>query len=115
MGNIAIQKITLRIAALGLLMVMLPFIRYSQSKWAYMVGISNFSSNQQLADVNGQNEVLVAFDALKEYHQAIYTGEDKLIYYVKKILRSVKLDKSISWTERVAQLMNQDIRLVQQI
>lgn len=37
-----------------------------------------------------------------------------LSYYVNKALQSFKLDKSIFWTERVAQLMNQDIRLVRQ-
>ena len=37
-----------------------------------------------------------------------------LSYYVNKALQSGKLDKSISWTERVAQLMNQDTRLVRQ-
>jgi len=295
MGNIAIQKITLKIAALGLLMAMLPFIGYSQSKRAFMVGISNYSSNHQLADdknwndIHGENDVkllaptlkkqgfsiqklcnkeatannirkslasfstkcklgdivyihfschgqpfedydgdendgwdeaLVPFDALKEYHQGKYTGENhitddelngylktirnrvgpkgivyvvidachagssyrgeededsivvrgsdkgfsksnkqyapridkrgkikvekannlanicileacrsyqvnseicvegkyygSLSYYVNKILLSTKLDKSISWTECVAQLMNQDKRLIRQ-
>lgn len=37
-----------------------------------------------------------------------------LSYYVNKALKSIKLDKSISWTEKVAALMNQDIRLVRQ-
>jgi len=37
-----------------------------------------------------------------------------LSYYVNKALESTKLDKSISWTERVTQLMNQDTRLVRQ-
>lgn len=37
-----------------------------------------------------------------------------LSYYVNKTLQSAKLDKSISWTEKVAALMNQDIRLVRQ-
>ena len=37
-----------------------------------------------------------------------------LSYYVNKTLQSTKLDKNISWTERVAQLMNQDVRLVRQ-
>lgn len=37
-----------------------------------------------------------------------------LSYYVNKTLKSIKLDKSISWTEKVAALMNQDIRLVRQ-
>ena len=57
MGNIAIQKITLRIAVFGLLMVILPFIGYSQSKRAFMVGISNYSWNQQLTDGNGWNDI----------------------------------------------------------
>ena len=295
MGNIAIQKITLKKVALGLLMVTLPFIGYSQSKRAFLVGISNYSSNHQLADgkgwndIHGENDVkllaptlkkqgfsiqklcnkettannirkslssfstkcksgdivylhfschgqpfedydgdesdgwdeaLVAFDALKEYHQGKYTGENhitddelngylktirsrvgpkgivyvvidachagssyrgeededsvvirgtdkgfsksnkqyapridkrgkikvevsaqmanicileacrsyqvnseiyvegkyygSLSYYVNKTLLSTKLDKSISWTERVAQLMNQDKRLIRQ-
>ena len=295
MGNIAIQKITLRIAVFGLLMVILPFIGYSQSKRAFMVGISNYSWNQQLTDgngwddIHGENDVkllaptlkkqgfsiqklcnkeatannirkslasfstkcksgdiiylhfschgqpfedydgdesdgwdeaLVPFDALKEYHQGKYIGENhitddelngylktirnrvgpngivyvvidachagssyrgdkdedsvvirgtdkgfsktnkqyapridkrgkikvessaqmanicileacrsyqvnselradgkyygSLSYYVNKTLQSTILDKSISWTEHVAQLMNQDIRLVRQ-
>ena len=57
MGNIAIQKITLRIAVFGLLMVILPFIGYSQSKRAFMVGISNYSWNQQLTDGKGWNDI----------------------------------------------------------
>lgn len=295
MGNIAIQKTTLRIAVFGLLMVILPFIGYSQSKRAFMVGISNYSWNQQLTDgngwddIHGENDVkllaptlkkqgfsiqklcnkeatannirkslasfstkcksgdivylhfschgqpfedydgdesdgwdeaLVPSDALKEYHQGKYTGENhitddelngylktirnkvgpngivyvvidachagssyrgdededsavirgtdkgfsktnkryvpridkrgkikvekfanmanicileacrsyqvnselcadgkyygSLSYYVNKALQSTKLEKSISWTERVAQLMNQDVRLVRQ-
>ena len=295
MGNIAIQKIILRIAVFGLLMVILPFIGYSQSKRAFMVGISNYSWNQQLTDgngwddIHGENDVkllaptlkkqgfsiqklcnkeatannirkslasfstkcksgdiiylhfschgqpfedydgdesdgwdeaLVPFDALKEYDQGKYTGENhitddelngylktirnnvgpkgivyvvidachagssyrgeededsivirgtdkgfsktnkryvpridkrgkikvekfanmanicileacrsyqvnselcadgkyygSLSYYVNKALQSTKLEKSISWTERVAQLMNQDVRLVRQ-
>ena len=57
MGIFAIQKTTLRIAALGLLMVVLPFMGYSQSKRAFMVGISNYSSNQHMADGNGWNDI----------------------------------------------------------
>lgn len=295
MGNIAIQKITLRIAVFGLLMVILPFIGYSQSKRAFMVGISNYSWNQQLTDgigwddIHGENDVkllaptlkkqgfsiqklcnkeatannirkslasfstkcksgdiiylhfschgqpfedydgdesdgwdeaLVPFDALKEYHQGKYTGENhitddelngylktirnnvgpkgivyvvidachagssyrgeededsivirgtdkgfsksnkqyapridkrgkikvessaqmanicileacrsyqvnseirndgkyygSLSYYVNKVLQSARLDKSTSWMENVAQLMNKDVRLVRQ-
>ena len=295
MGNIAIQKTTLKKVALGLLMVTLPFVGYSQSKRAFLVGISYYSSNHQLADgkgwndIHGENDVkllaptlkkqgftihklcnkeatannirkslssfstkcksgdivylhfschgqpfedydgdesdgwdeaLVAFDALKEYHQGKYTGENhitddelngylktirsrvgpkgivyvvidachagssyrgeededsvvirgtdkgfsksnkqyapridkrgkikvevsaqmanicileacrsyqvnseisvegqyygSLSYYVNKVLLSTKLGKSISWTERVAQLMNQDKRLIRQ-
>ena len=57
MGIIAIQKTTLRIAVLGLLMVILPFIGYSQSKRAFLVGISNYSSNQHLADGKGWNDI----------------------------------------------------------
>ena len=295
MGNIGIQKTYLRIAALGLLMVMLPLIGYTQSKRAFMVGISNYSSNQLLADgkgwndIHGENDVkllaptlkkqgftiqklcnkeatannirkslasfsakcksgdivylhfschgqpfedydgdendgwdeaLVPFDALKEYHQGKYTGENhitddelngylktirnnvgpkgivyvvidachagssyrgeededsivirgtdkgfsksnkqyapridkrgkikvessaqmanicileacrsyqvnseirndgkyygSLSYYVNKVLQSARLDKSTSWMENVAQLMNKDVRLVRQ-
>lgn len=57
MGIIAKQKTTLRIAVLGLLMVILPFFGYSQGKRAFLVGISNYSSNQQLADVKGWNDI----------------------------------------------------------
>jgi len=57
MGNICIKKTALRIAALELLMFMLPFIGYSQSKRAFMVGISNYSSNQQLTDGKGWNDI----------------------------------------------------------
>ena len=72
MGIIAIQKTTLRIAALGLLMVMLPFIGYSQSKRAFLVGISNYSSNQHLADgkgwndIHGENDVKLLVPTLKK-------------------------------------------------
>ena len=295
MGYIGIQVTFLRIAALGLLMAMSPFIGYSQSKRAFMVGISDYTSNQYLADdkgwndIHGENDVnllvptlkkqgfsiqklcnrgataknirksfisfsekcksgdivylhfschgqpfedydgdesdgwdeaLVPFDALKEYQQGKYSGENhitddelntylktirnrvgpkgfvyvvidachagssyrgeededsviirgtdkgfsksskqyapridkrgkikveksanmanicileacrsyqvnseiradgkyygSLSYYVNKTLKSIKLDKSISWTEKVAALMNQDIRLVRQ-
>jgi hypothetical protein len=169
MGNIGIQKTYLRIAALGLLMVMLPLIGYTQSKRAFMVGISNYSSNQLLADgkgwndIHGENDVkllaptlkkqgftiqklcnkeatannirkslasfsakcksgdivylhfschgqpfedydgdendgwdeaLVPFDALKEYHQGNYTGEnhitdDELNGYLKTIRKKI--------------------------
>ena len=37
-----------------------------------------------------------------------------LSFYVDKILRTTKLDKNISWTEKVEELMNQDTRLVRQ-
>ena len=295
MGYIGIQMAVFRIAVLGPLMLILPFNGYSQSKRAFMVGISNYSSNQHLADgkgwndIHGENDVkllaptlkkqgfsiqklcnreatannirksltsfskkckpgdvvylhfschgqpfedydgdesdgwdeaLVAFDALKEYNQSKYSGENhitddelnnylktirkrvgtkgfvyvvidachagssyrgdededsavirgtdkgfsksnkqyaphidkrgkikveksadmaniciieacrsyqvnseicvdgnyygSLSYYVNKILQSAKLDISISWTERVTQLMNQDTRLVRQ-
>lgn len=72
MGNIAIQKITLRIAVFGLLMVILPFIGYSQSKRAFMVGISNYSWNQQLTngkgwdDIHGENDVKLLAPTLKK-------------------------------------------------
>ena len=72
MGNIAIQKTTLRVAALGLLMVILPFIGYSQSKRAFLVGISNYSSNQHLADgkewndIHGENDVRLLVPTLKK-------------------------------------------------
>jgi hypothetical protein len=295
MGNIIKQKTIFRKAVLSLLLVLLPFIGYSQSKRAFIVGISNYSLDYQLADgigwndIHGENDVkliaptlkkqgftiqklcnkeatannirkslisfsakcksgdiiylhfschgqpfedydgdesdgwdeaLVPFDALKEYHQGKYTGENhitddelngylktirnrvgpngivyvvidachagssyrgdededsvvirgtdkgfsksnkhyapridkrgkikveksanmanicileacrsyqvnseiradgkyygSLSYYVNKTLQSTKLDKNISWTERVAQLMDQDIRLVRQ-
>lgn len=295
MGNIGIQTTAFRIAAMGLLMVIFPFIGYSQSKRAFLVGISDYSSNQHWADgkgwndIHGENDVkllvptlrkqgfsiqklcnkeasannirksftsfskkcksgdivylhfschgqpfedydgdesdgwdeaLVPFDALKEYQQGKYIGENhitddelnsylriirnrvgpkgfvyvvidachagssyrgdededsvvirgtdkgfsksnkhyapridkrgkikveksadmanicileacrsyqvnseiradgkyygSLSYYVNKTLKSIKLDKSISWTEKVAALMNQDIRLVRQ-
>ena len=57
MGNIGIHKTTLRIAALELLMAMLPLIGYSQSKRAFMVGISDYTSNQHLADGKGWNDI----------------------------------------------------------
>ena len=72
MGNIAIQKTTLRIAALGLLMVILPFIGYSQGKRAFLVGISNYSSNQHFADgkgwndIHGENDVKLLVPTLKK-------------------------------------------------
>jgi len=72
MGIIAIQKTTLRIAVLGLLMVMLPFIGYSQSKRAFLVGISDYSSNQHLADgkgwndIHGENDVKLLVPTLKK-------------------------------------------------
>ena len=72
MGNIAIQKIALRVAALGLLMIILPFIGYSQSKRAFMVGISDYSSNQCLADgkgwddIHGENDVRLLVPTLKK-------------------------------------------------
>jgi hypothetical protein len=37
-----------------------------------------------------------------------------LSYYVNKVLQSARLDKSTSWMENVAQLMNKDVRLVRQ-
>ena len=70
MGNIAIQKIALRIAALGLFMVMLPFIGYSQGKRAFMVGISNYSLNQVdgkgWGDIHGENDVKLLVPTLKK-------------------------------------------------
>jgi hypothetical protein len=70
MGNIGIHKTTLRIAALELLMVMLPFIGYSQSKRAFMVGISNYSSNQSdgkgWGDIHGENDVKLLAPTLKK-------------------------------------------------
>ena len=70
MGNIAIQKIALRIAALGLFMVMLPFIGYSQGKRAFMVGISNYSLNQVDGkgwnDIHGENDVKLLVPTLKK-------------------------------------------------
>jgi len=61
-----------RIAALGLLMIILPFIGYSQSKRAFLVGISNYSSNQHLADgkgwndIHGENDVRLLVPTLKK-------------------------------------------------
>lgn len=37
-----------------------------------------------------------------------------LSYYVNQVLQTTKLDKNISWTNRVVNLMNQDTRLVRQ-
>lgn len=37
-----------------------------------------------------------------------------LSFYVDKVLRTTKLDKKVSWTEKVASLMNRDARLVRQ-
>ena len=295
MGYIGIQTKSLRTVVFVLLMVIFPFTVYSQSKRAFLVGISDYNSNQHLADgkgwndIHGENDVyllvptlkkqgftiqklcnreatannirksltlfskkcksgdivylhfschgqpfedydgdesdgwdeaLVAFDALKEYNQGKYSGENhitddelnsylktirnrvgpkgfvyvvidachagssyrgdededsiiirgtdkgfsksnkqyapridkrgkikveksanmanicileacrsyqvnseihadgkyygSLSYYVNKALQSTKLDKSISWTDQVTQLMNQDTRLVRQ-
>ena len=61
-----------RIAALGLLMIILPFIGYSQSKRAFMVGISDYSSNQRLADgkgwddIHGENDVKLLVPTLQK-------------------------------------------------
>ena len=72
MGNISIHKTALRIATLELLMIMLPLIGYSQIKRAFMVGISNYSSNQQLADgkgwndIHGENDVTLLVPTLKK-------------------------------------------------
>ena len=72
MGNIGIHKTTLRIAALGLLMVILPFIGYSQSKRAFLIGISDYTSNQHLADgkgwndIHGENDVKLLVPTLKK-------------------------------------------------
>ena len=57
MGYIGMQTTALRIAALGLLMVILPFIGYSQSKRAFLIGISDYTSNQHLADGKGWNDI----------------------------------------------------------
>ena len=72
MGYIGIQVTFLRIAALGLLMAMSPFIGYSQSKRAFLVGISNYSSNLHLADgkgwndIHGENDVKLLVPTLKK-------------------------------------------------
>ena len=70
MGNIGIHKTTLRIAALGLFMAMLPLIGYSQSKRAFMVGISDYSSNQadgkDWEDIHGENDVKLLAPTLKK-------------------------------------------------
>ena len=70
MGNIGIQKTAFRIAALGLLMIMLPIIGYSQSKRAFMVGISNYSSNlgngKGWNDIHGENDVKLLAPTLKK-------------------------------------------------
>ena len=61
MGYIGMQTTALRIAALGLLMVILPFIGYSQSKRAFLIGISDYSSNlyngRGWNDIHGENDV----------------------------------------------------------
>lgn len=57
MGYIGIQTTALRRAALGLLMVILPFFGYSQGKRAFLVGISDYTSNQHLADGKGWNDI----------------------------------------------------------
>ena len=70
MGNIGIHKTTLRIAALELLMAMLPLIGYSQSKRAFMVGISDYSSNKADGkgwdDIHGENDVKLLAPTLKK-------------------------------------------------
>ena len=77
MGYIGIRMTVLRIAALGLLMVILPFIGYSQGKRAFMVGISNYSSNQHFADgkgwndIHGENDVKLLVPTLKKQGFAI--------------------------------------------
>jgi len=72
MGYRGMQVTVLRIAALGLLMIILPFIGYSQSKRAFMVGISDYSSNQRLADgkgwddIHGENDVKLLVPTLQK-------------------------------------------------
>lgn len=72
MGNIIIHKTIFRTAVLSLLIAMLPFIGYSQSKRAFMVGISNYSSNKQFADgkgwddIHGENDVKLIIPTLKK-------------------------------------------------
>ena len=72
MGYIGIQTTALRIAALGLLMIILPFFGYSQSKRAFLVGISDYTSNQHLADgkgwndIHGENDVKLLVPTLKK-------------------------------------------------
>ena len=187
---VGMQMKVLRIAALGLILVIFPFIGYSQGKQAFMVGISTYSSNLHFADckgwddIHGENDVKLLAPTLKKQgfsvqklcnreatasnDSVVIRGTDKgfsksnkqyapridkrgkirveksanmanicileacrsyqvnseiiadgkyygsLSFYVNKALKSVKLDKNISWTERVTQLMNQDTRLVRQ-
>ena len=72
MGYRDMQVTVRRIAALGLLMIILPFIGYSQSKRAFMVGISDYSSNQRLADgkgwddIHGENDVKLLVPTLQK-------------------------------------------------
>jgi hypothetical protein len=72
MGYRGMQVTVLRIAVLGLLMIILPFIGYSQSKRAFMVGISDYSSNQRLADgkgwddIHGENDVKLLVPTLQK-------------------------------------------------
>ena len=72
MGYIGIQMTILRKAAFGLLMLFLPFVGYSQSKRAFLVGISNYSSNLHLADgkgwndIHGENDVKLLVPTLKK-------------------------------------------------
>lgn len=72
MGNIIKQKTIFRKAVLSLLLVLLPFVGYSQSKRAFIVGISNYSSDYQLADgigwndIHGENDVKLIAPTLKK-------------------------------------------------
>ena len=72
MCHFIIPKTFFRTAVLSLLIAMLPFGGYSQSKRAFMVGISNYSSNQQFADekvwndIHGDNDVKLLIPTLKK-------------------------------------------------
>lgn len=96
MGNINIQKLPFRIAALSWLIAMLPFIGYSQNKRAFMVGISNYSSSQQFADekgwndIHGDNDVKLIIPTLKKQGFTIQKlcNKEATAYNIRKSLKA---------------------------